>query len=233
MKRWWMLMVWFVSLPGWATTYAYGGPTYIAILNHTTCVKGPCGDYSSAMRVTGSFTTPVPLGANLVSVDISGTVTGFSFNDGLQTFASSDPDVSVQNMIVSTDGAGVVTGWTIQLFRWNNGSSGAHVIGDGVNMVQVVSVTGDRALFNFTCTAVDLQDHCTSPAASADASQAVAAAGGWTLAGQANVAHPTPTLSQWALMLLSLLTAALALVGGGRRMWGQSRNSSAGGSFRH
>ena len=81
------------SLPVQAATYSYTGTTYDLISNNKTCTIGNCpATYTAAMRVTGSFTTASPLAANLSNVDVSALVTSYSFTDGINTIANSDPN---------------------------------------------------------------------------------------------------------------------------------------------
>ena len=92
------------SAPGaFADTYMYSG------YNYTSCY-GPsyapsCWNYG----VTGSFTTPTALGANLSNQVIDPT--SFSFSDGSMTLTQSNTVTSY--IEVSTDGAGNIVNWSV------------------------------------------------------------------------------------------------------------------------
>ena len=90
-----------------ATTYVYTGAPYTAVLNFTSpCGTGPCANYVVGERVTGQFTTTVPLGSNLVNQNVFPSVTSYSFSDGLVTYSSADPNSRVDNLVVSTQPIG-------------------------------------------------------------------------------------------------------------------------------
>jgi len=91
--------------------YTYTGNTYDSV----------SGSYTTSMRITGSIQTPVPLGPNLILQDVSAGILSYSFNDGLQTLAGGTP--AAASFLFSTDAAGVIVDWTVQL----SGSPGAIV----------------------------------------------------------------------------------------------------------
>jgi hypothetical protein len=75
------------------------------------------GIYTTSDRLTGQFTTAAPLPANLSFQDISSLVTSFSFSDGHQTISELDlGNFFVFDFYVSTDSAGEIADWRIQLF---------------------------------------------------------------------------------------------------------------------
>jgi hypothetical protein len=94
-----------------AATYVYTGPNY-------QFVQAP---YTAAMSMSGSFTTTSPLPASMSPTDIgpNGTnlVTGWSFNDGVNTFtqANSVPLPQFGTFRIGTDASGNINAFYIQL----------------------------------------------------------------------------------------------------------------------
>lgn len=105
------LVVQFLALPAFATaTYSFTGPPFATFLG---------SGYTTAMRVTGSFTTLAPLPANMPNSNIASQVMSYSFSDGVNTIASSDPRSVVALFYATTDGAGQITSAAnIALQRW-------------------------------------------------------------------------------------------------------------------
>ena len=63
-------------------------------------------DYTTDMRVTGSFTTSFPIPPNVSNFDISGILTSWSFNDGVQTITNVNGVIPAPRSDVSTDASG-------------------------------------------------------------------------------------------------------------------------------
>jgi hypothetical protein len=190
---------------GWAATYTYTGATYTTVGDYSSCAIGPCANYSSAMRVSGSFTTATPLAANLADADVTGQVSSFTFSDGINTLASTDASVRKFYIYATTDGAGQLTAATVSLQRWLSGSS-PHSTGDRVSWVLIWS-GGVTGYHNYPCSTVATSpggtaDSCTVAFADASSSDSGAGTGDWL--SQAAV----PTLSQWGLVALAALLGA-------------------------
>jgi hypothetical protein len=194
-----------------ATTYTYAGQPYStgAISNFTPpCVVGPCANFTGTMRVSGSFTTTTPLPANQPLTDISGLVTAYSFNDGVNTYSSSDVNVRRNAFQVATDSLGNISNAIIVLQIWETGTNPHQHDVDRLSVIGI-GLPVAQAFNNFGCTTVGTPslgdaDSCTAPFQDLDSSGA-GAAGGWSLINFAPVS--TPTLSVRTMMLLAVLVA--------------------------
>jgi hypothetical protein len=193
-----------------ATTYNYTGPLYTTVSNHTTCVVGTCADYSTSMRVTGSFTVNVPLAANLSGVDIStsANLLSWSFFDGVNTISSVTPNASIYPGFfrVSTNASGNVTSATdivVEMFTTSVGtgfSSRVNSIGVGD------SAPGDYGLNNQSCLALS-GNSCTNSVSDANSSDGVNfSPGSWS-----SPALTVPTLSKAALFILFVMCGIVGL----------------------
>ncbi len=91
------------------TIYTYTGNPFTSFSGSYSCTNGigQCG-------VTGSFTVPQPLAANLSNATI--TPTSFSFTDGNLTWTSTN-SVFVIFDTLSTDANGNLTSWRINLVQ--------------------------------------------------------------------------------------------------------------------
>jgi Bacterial Ig-like domain (group 3)/IPTL-CTERM motif len=179
-----------------ATTYTYTGALYTSATPFTgPCTAAPCTNYTTAMRVTGSFTTAAPLAANLNNVNIVALVTSFSFNDGINTYSSSDPNTRIRSFDASTDNAGVPnTSMFIDLEKWLTGST-PHTSADRWSQFEIdFSV---NAQSNLPCTTVGtsggVSDVCTAGGSDQNTSRASnTSAGTWVVtAGGGPVATST------------------------------------------
>src|SRR5271168_4093332 len=97
------------ATPTWAATYNVTSPDYTIVNNYTNCTVGTCVDYSTSLSASGNFTTSAALAANLSNAVIASDITSYSFSDGLNSFASSDPETRLQRFSVSTDSNGNIT----------------------------------------------------------------------------------------------------------------------------
>jgi len=142
-----------VPIPALApSTFTFRSASYETIINHTTCTIGICADYTPAMRVTATLTTVDRLPPNLSDVFLSGYLSSFSFNDGVRTITSSDPEVAFFGAFLDTDAAsGIGTGHLLVVARWQ--TAGPHVVGDRVDFIGAQS---GRAfvISNVPCTAI-------------------------------------------------------------------------------
>ena len=189
--------------PAFATTYTFTSPNYTSTIDFTTpCTAGNCQNYTTAMHVTGSFTTASPLAANLVGVDVRAQVTSFSFSDGINTFANTDPKVRFIGLQLSTDASGVpIASNTYIVFQqWESGS-GPHT-GGGVDRFNELFVDPNADDFNNRgCNTVGtdsgVADSCLGPVPfDPNASEASnSTAGNWTVTGGGGPAPTTTTLA--------------------------------------
>jgi hypothetical protein len=134
-----LLLAFGLPLHALATTYTFASPNYSFVIPFTPpCTIGTCADYTTSMNVAGSFTTAAPLAANLVNADVRPQVTSFSFNDGINTYSSSDPNVRLLALELSTDASGVPipTQTFIDVQQWTTGSA-PHVAGNRLNEIFV------------------------------------------------------------------------------------------------
>ncbi len=204
----------------WAATYTYTGPTYSAseLHNFTACPPGMgnCGAYTTAMAETGSFTTSAPVPANLNSEDITAQVTSFSFSDGLTTYASGDPQVTLYSVTATTTGG--VLQFSVVLLRWQ--TTGPHVTGDHVDRMSVTQ----GGQHNAVCNTVVLNpqgDECNASSAGGVFSswrEDALADGTWAVTGLPPVASTAvPTLGEWGLLLLASLMLGAGWMAVGRQ----------------
>lgn len=106
-----------------SATYVYTGPYYTTVI----------GNYTTSMRITGSFITANPLPPNLSNVEVGpygqNLVTSWSVNNGVTTFtnynSAPNSDVSIGfngDFVVSTDGVGNITEFMVSLQNPPNAS---------------------------------------------------------------------------------------------------------------
>lgn len=115
----------FLQTSAWAATYTFIGPTYTTLTPFTPpCATPTCGNFTAAMRQTGSFTTAAPLAPNLNTADISGLIQSYSFSDGLVQYNSGDAATRLAFAVVTTDAAGNIVGESIDIHHWQTASQG-------------------------------------------------------------------------------------------------------------
>ena len=200
----------------WAVTYTYTGSTYTAptLTNHAGpgCPIGACGDFTTSMSQYGTFTTVSPLPPNF-NGNIAPLITGFNFNDGLTTYSSVDPNTTLTSAIGWTDASGALVGAGLNFQRWH--TSAPHSIGDRVDQM----VLEQGAYRNSPCNVVttppggDVCNAVSFDASSSNVFGVPSASGTWTAIGIPPMGGVTsvPTLSEWGLMMLACLLAALGL----------------------
>ncbi|HYG62708.1 MAG TPA: IPTL-CTERM sorting domain-containing protein [Thermoanaerobaculia bacterium] len=160
-------------------TYSYQG-------NPFTTASAP---YTTSMSISGSFEVGVAL-APSSTIDLSGSLVGFSFFDGVETRDQTN-SLTCQ-FEVTTNAAGAITGWNI----WLRESGGA----DPQHSVETRSTT-DLAGFlspNSACGAGALNPFAST----------VAQPGVWSGGPRIVV---VPTASEIGLVLLTALLAACAV----------------------
>jgi hypothetical protein len=208
---------WLSPAPQPPHSHVFTGSTYTSLDPNTTCTVGPCSNFTTAMRVAGSFDTHGPLEPNLVLANLAPLATSFAFQDGLHVYVSGDPNVRIGALRVSTDGTGQITGWVVAFLRWRSAGA-AHAIGDRYDFFQsldgLVTSADDNGFCELVATdSSGVADNCTSTEDDTNTSSALTTVdGGWTsLEGQAGAPAGIPTLSEWALIALA---GALAAAGG-------------------
>jgi hypothetical protein len=203
-------------------TYTFTGPTWPVLNDFTSCATGPCADFPVGSRMIGHFSTAVPLPSNLPATNIFPQITSFSFNDGVDTYSSSDPNVRVYEFTVGTDAAGniIVPQDGISLSLWLSGSS-PHAVGDRMAFGHV-DMANTSATHNNSCDVITnspitgVTDLCI--AGNIDASTSSASGGGPGIWQPPNVPVATiPTLSRWSLVMLTLLTGVIGFCASRRR----------------
>ena len=136
------------------TTYTVASGPYDTLNNFTAWSVGPGAAYTSAMSITGSFTTAAPFGPNHpVGTDITSQLVSFCLSDGVNTCASTDPNVRAYQFNVVTDASGDITIASVLIEKWQTGGS-AHSAGDRVASMNLNGPTINQALTNFSCSKV-------------------------------------------------------------------------------
>lgn len=107
-----------LAMPAWATTYHFAGGVFSTRVSYKVCDAGACANFPIGGRVTGSFTTAVPLAANLPVADRSAALTGYSFSDGVTTYSSANANARLYQVEFGTDAAGVPSGVVIRIQQW-------------------------------------------------------------------------------------------------------------------
>ena len=187
--------------------------TYSSVTNFTPpCAFGPCQNYTTAMGVSGWFRTAAPLAPNLSNAQVHAQVTAYSFNDGLNTYSSGDPNGRVLEFRVSTDALGAISfGTSIFLETWQTGTS-PHVVGDRLGILRL-SRTSGSGRNNGACGNVSvlppsgMPDTCMSITVTPSLGGSVPSDAGISWSSAPYVAPPPttaiPTLSEWGLIMLA------------------------------
>lgn len=161
------------------------------------------GPYNSTMHVTGSFDVAAPLANNLIFADISGLVTAYSFNDGVNTLTA--PNSDIVNFFVDTNASGNITGWDIRLITSNP-------IPPGGTQVFIGTVTGVDLAEMHICVTQD----CTQRQNTGQASGI--GEGQWSFA-----TAPSPVPLPAPFLLLALALGGLSVA----RWWKNRRQAQA------
>jgi hypothetical protein len=174
----------------YATTYTFTGTNYESV----------SGSYTTAMRVTGSITTSSPIPPNSVNIDISGILTSWSFFDGVQTISSVNGVTSPhQPPTAATNASGTIIGVVIHAYS----KPVATVVGQPQNYILLIAFQ-NISRHGSVCANVRPNGFCG--AAQFGDAGVTNTAGVW----QTVASTPIPTMSQWSLILLTLL---LGMVG--------------------
>jgi hypothetical protein len=79
------------------------------------CTIGPCAPYALSDRVEGTFTTSAPFAPNLTNHDFGPDILAFNVDDGAVIYDSANPRTRIASALISTDGAGDITGYRLVL----------------------------------------------------------------------------------------------------------------------
>jgi hypothetical protein len=198
-----------------AATIAFPGPGSAATRHEYTGQNyaSTNGTMSGATRATGQFTTAGPLAPNLVFANVLPQVQSFSFSDGVNTYASGDPDVRVYQFNVTTDANGTITGWNLSLQRWRSGSS-PHAAGNLVSALGTASAA-DTVEDSATCSAVGaspftgVSDVCLTIGLPRQGDAIASVSGGWTSAPIPATPVPVGGPLAWVAIAAAIASTAL------------------------
>jgi hypothetical protein len=199
-----------------AATYVYTGAPYTLVQDFIApCGAGPCANYALGEEITGQFTTAVPLAPNLSNQNVLPSVTSYSFTDGVDTYSSADPTARVDDFVASTDSSGNINAFDVMIIIWQTGTS-PHTAGDRVARFRVSSSFTDIAENDAPCVVVvtapsGVSDACVTFAPDGSTSFGDAITHGAFSILAASAPGPIPTLSGWAVLLLSLFVTTCAL----------------------
>ena len=186
-----------------AETYTYTGPNFTEV----------AGAYTTSMSVTISFTTSVPIPPDQTGYEIGPLLTSWSMSDGVNTLQKG-PDFYISTSLDTDSDGHIVGGWVVGTYTL----SVPPTTGDIVDDIYILSSnpTLNRGNDGSVCTADDGQQ-CTSYDRASYG--LVEAYGEWTGGGVLPVEPPVsvtsvPTLTNWALIILSMLIVLVAIANG-------------------
>lgn len=187
------------------TTYSYTGTNYVTV----AAPASPTGTFTTAMRITGSFTTANPLPVNMPFTAIgpagNGSAIAWSFSNGISTFTeanSAELYGESQYFQVATDSLGNISNYGIGLVS----PLVPHVAGTTIQFVRILAGYQIQALNDATCAAVTASVCTNLPFAGAGTVSESAESGLFRPNFFPIVpSTPVPTLSQWSLLVLAVL----------------------------
>ncbi len=194
----------FLSLVVVANSAAAATYVYTAGSNYASAT----GVYTTAMTISGSITTSVPLAANLTNVNIgpsgSNLVTAWSFNDGINTLTNLNSVVyaaNPSNFIVSTNASGQLTAFLFVVIS----PPPPNTVGQAMNVIAV----GNTSPFQQGVTAAPCNtvttNACSSLTTFPNSGYSATTAGAFALVA---TAVPAPMLTPALLALLTLTLLA-------------------------
>lgn len=201
------------------TTYDFVSPPLTTSISEATaCVIGDCGVVRTPTdRITGVVTVSESLPDNGYISDIRPYLLAWSFSDGHQTVASDDPLAVIHDFSGQVvDGALTEISFQVQR-RWNvtigTGDSDSNA---RLNALRYYGGPGALSVVNGYCTNWSAEV-CTSLSFDAQTS-AVSGGGAADLTARIeSEPAPIPTLSEWAMIGLISLLAAIGAAGVWRR----------------
>lgn len=205
------------------TTYTVTAGNFTApFINNSTCNVWACVSYSAADGASGTITLSAPLAPNLTNADFGPLVTGYSLSDGQQSYNLTAPAQTIQQAIVSTNGAGAITAFTFWVVKTPGApfnTAGGADLNSRVSAF-IVSDGYTNASFNRECNNRGGSSAASGAAAcstsSPDTNTSSVFGPGATLAAPV-VAAAVPTMTEWAMILFGTLLA------GGAAMYIQRR----------
>lgn len=185
--------------------YSYSGPSFTQFSFDSPSNGLQLGPFTSAMHISGWFSTATALPADLPYSNINALVTGFSFNDGVNTLSFADfasfgcgaPNYACFN--AQTDHSGKITGWVFNVVLLGVSQLALNQSSPVIFFENQATVDAGAIQ---TCTAVTA-GQCTSIIQSYGSSGG-RTAGEWTPASIA----PVPEPSTWAMLLVGFLGIA-------------------------
>lgn len=191
------------------------------------CTVGPCAPYALSDRVEGTFTIAKPFAPNLTDHDFGPEILAFDVDDGAVAYDSANPRARIANALVSTDGAGNITGYRLVL-QVLHGTGATYP----VNTYTDVEARFSFVLYEGGFAAAGRNNHVCLQRRGDSAAAGPGACGSSNMGGPGadngidassrftGGATPTtpvlasytapatiPTLSEWAMILFSLLLA--------------------------
>lgn len=199
-------------------TYNFQGGLYNSVTNAGACGVGECATYTTAQRAIASITFIAPLAPNLANADVTASISAYTFSDGVRTTTGPGPNAATLQVLATTNGAGVLTGYSITLQRTPGPPYPVSTPADPNSRASQITLypIGSTADSNFVCatrgsggSAVTGPGSCS--AATLDAHYSTAQS---TVPTTFAVSAPAavPTLSEWAMILFGLLLAGGAVV---------------------
>jgi len=91
-----------------SVVYSYSGPSYEETFNN---IGGTFPAYDGSMNLTVSFEVASPLEPNTPLGEISGSVLGYSFADGIQLLDETNSDLTL--FLIGTDSVGKISEWSL------------------------------------------------------------------------------------------------------------------------
>jgi hypothetical protein len=177
-----------------ATTYQFTSPTYTFA----------SGSYTTAMRLTGTLTTAVPLPPNMPYSSVEPLATSWSFFDGLVTYTNLNTS-DFEGFFVATDANGDISQWGLD----NLTPAAPNTVGEIIDVVYIAQSGGGAAGgYHATCVAVSGAGVCNAYTA-LYLGIVEGSSGSWATV-RPPAATPAPVADPLALGLLALLMVALA-----------------------
>jgi hypothetical protein len=159
------------------------------------------------MSISGSFTLASPLPPNFTAADITSQVIAYSFTDGVNTIANTDPNARPYYFYVATDARGNINVAFIIVEKWQSGSS-PHIVGDRHAVIYLNGPDINQAFNNVPCSRVGMSDLCLLyQPPDLSSSYAYSTAGSWSVGP--NGLPTTPVPPSFILALIGLVSIGL------------------------
>lgn len=208
------------ATPGWAQQYVFNGAPVGDVYPPVNCTTAQCPAYvANVSAATGRISVDSQIIQQTPPTDALSRVTGFRFDDSAIVYDSSDPQTQLRTFNVRTDATGTPQQITVNLTRWNTATPAA----DGsenarYSTLEISWRTSGEDYYittNLLCTALAGTTPERCAASTSDDSTGSAR---W-LSGVNPVStfvfvppQAVPTLSEWAILAMGLLLAAVSVV---------------------